>query len=126
MDNVPFHMSVHMSREIQQVFTYVGHINLCLPSYSSFFKAANWVFGHINSHVQWNDRQNHWTLLGHINDDVQAINAYMVQGWIRDVNPNFDRASHGEQLRESYTWCIMFCEIKLCNSRNWFCEVVNI
>jgi hypothetical protein len=53
-----------------------------LPSYNSFLIATKWVFGHIKSHVQQNDFQNHRTLLGRINDDVQAIIANVVQGWI--------------------------------------------
>ena len=31
-----------------------------------------------------------------------------LQGWIRDVNQNFGRASHEEQLGETYTWCTVF------------------
>jgi hypothetical protein len=52
-----------------------------------------------------NNLQNDQTLLCHINDDVQykAIIAYMVQGWIREVDRSFARASCGERLGESYT-----------------------
>jgi hypothetical protein len=34
--------------------------------------------------------------LSHNNDDVQAITIDMIQGWIKYVNRNFDRASCGE------------------------------
>ena len=68
-DNVPF----HKSHEIQQAFEDVGHIYFRLPSYIPFLNVAGWVFGHIKIHVQRNDLQNHQTLLGHINDDVQVI-----------------------------------------------------
>jgi hypothetical protein len=41
---------------------------------------SEWVFGHIKSHVWHDDLQNHWTLLGHINNDVQVIIADMMVG----------------------------------------------
>ena len=59
IDNVPF----HKSREIQATFEDVGHIK---------------------SHAQWNDFRNPQTSLGHI-DDIHAIVANMVQGWIREL-----------------------------------------
>ena len=43
---------------------------------------------------------------------VQAITVDMVRGWIREVNQNFGRASHGEQLGESYAWCTILWETK--------------
>ena len=70
---------------------------------TQFLNTAKWVFGHIKSHVRQNGLQSHRTLLGHIDNDVQAITTYMVQGWIREVTLNFGRASVGERLRESYT-----------------------
>lgn len=99
MDNALFHKSC----EVQKAFEDARHIYLCLPSYKPFPYATKWIFGHIKSHVQWNDLQNHGTLLGHINHHVQAINTNMVQGWIREVNQNFDRANYGKRLGESYT-----------------------
>ena len=99
MNNVPF----HKSREIQQTFEDAGHIYIRLLSYSPFLNAAKWVFGHIKSHVRHNDLQNHQTLIGHILHDVQSVSADMVQGWIREVNRNFGKASRGKRLGESYT-----------------------
>jgi len=99
MDNFPY----HKSHEIQQAFEDVGHIYLRLPSYRPFLNVAYWIFGHINSHIRWNDLQNHQTLLGHINDDVQPITTNMVQDWIGEVNKISTRVSHGEQQGESYT-----------------------
>ena len=75
----------------------------CLPSYNPFLNVAKWVFGHIKSHVQREDLQNHRTLLGHINDVIQAVIANMLQDQIREVDRNFGRASHGERLGESCT-----------------------
>jgi hypothetical protein len=48
--------------------------------------------------------QKHQTILGHINDDAQALIADMAQGWIKEVTLNFVGASHEEQIGESYTW----------------------
>ena len=109
-----------------QAFEDLGHIYFRLPSYSPFLNDAQWVFGHIKSHVWWNDLQDQWTLLGHINDNIQEIIADMVQGWRREVNQKFSRASCGDELRESHTCCTVLCEIRLYNSWYWFCEVVNM
>jgi hypothetical protein len=49
---------------------------------------------------------------GRINDDARAITANMIQGWIREINQNFGRPSHGERLGESYTRCTAHCEIQ--------------
>ena len=73
------------------------------PSYSPFLSVVEWAFRHIKSHVRQNDLQIHRTILGYINDDVQAITADMVQGWIREVSRNFGRASREERLGQSYT-----------------------
>ena len=81
------------------------------------------MFGHIKTHVQQNILQNQ-TLLSHINDVIQAMTIGMVQGWIREVDQNFDRASHREWLGECYAWCTVLSEVKLYNSWNWFCEVI--
>ena len=101
---------------IQRAFEDVGHIYFCSPSYGPHLNVAQWISRHIKSHVRQNDLQKHRILLLHINDDVQAITANMIQGWISEVNRNFGKASRGEQLGESYTWCTVRCEIKLYNS----------
>jgi hypothetical protein len=72
----------HRFHKIQQAFEDVGHIYFHLPSYSPFLNVSEWIFGHIKSHVQQNNLQNHKTLLLHINDGVQSIATNMVQGWI--------------------------------------------
>ena len=56
----------------------------------------------------------HYSL--YINDDVQAIIAEMVQGWIKEVNNFFGRASHMERLGESYTQYTVLCETNLYSS----------
>jgi hypothetical protein len=105
MGNAPF----HKSREIQQAFEDFGHFYFHLPSLAPFFNhVAQWIFGHIKKHVQWVDFQNPPTLTCHIHDDVQ--------GWIREANQKFGRASHGECLGESYTQCTILCERKVYNS----------
>ena len=48
----------------------------------------------------------HYSL--YIYDDTQAIIVDMVQGWIREVNINFGRASHMERLGDSCTRCTFF------------------
>ena len=50
-------------------------------------------------------------IIKHINDDVQTITTHIIQGWIREVNWNFDKASRGEQLGEFYTWYSVVYEI---------------
>ena len=60
---------------------------------------------------EWSPK--HRASLGHITEDVQAITAYMVQGWIWEVNQSFGRVGHGEQLGESYTRCIIVCQNKV-------------
>ena len=89
-------------------FVFYQNVYFFCPSYSSFLNVAEWAFGHIKSHTRWNDLQNHQTLLGHINHDVQVMVVDMVQGWIRDVNWNFGTTSCGEWLGESYTWWSFF------------------
>ena len=74
---------------------------LYIPLLSSV--VAKWAFGHIKSHVRQNDLQNHETLLGHTSHDVQSIISDMAQGWIREVNHNFGRASRKKRLGGSYT-----------------------
>ena len=46
---------------------------------------------------------NYSMTVGHINDDVKAIIANMIQGWIREVSQNFGGTSRGGRLGESYT-----------------------
>ena len=124
MDNVSF----HRSREIQQTFEDVGHIYFYLPSYSPFLNVVEWVFGHIKNHVWRTDLQSHQALLLDIDDDIQAITTNIVQGWLREVNVNFGRVGRKEWLKNYYyyIWCTVLCKIKLYNSWNWFCEVVNM
>jgi hypothetical protein len=61
--------------------------------------------------------------VGHMNK-VQSV--FGVRWLPRVVNQNFSIGSHGERLGESHTWCTTLCEIKLYNSLNWFCEVLNM
>ena len=92
MNSVPY----LKSHEIQQAFEDVGHIYFRLPSYIPFLNAADWIFGHIKSHIRHKDLRIHRTLLGHINVDLQAITTCTVQDWIGEVNHFFGTLSHGE------------------------------
>jgi hypothetical protein len=57
------------------------HLLPCAIIYNGpILNDTEWVFGHIKSHVWRNDLQNHRTLLGHINNDVQVIIADMMVG----------------------------------------------
>ena len=85
-----------------------------------FSMLQNGVFGHQEPCWTWYPKSSN------INDDVWKIIAHMVQGWIREVNQIFGRASCGEWLGESYTWCVVLCETKLYTSWNGFCEVVSM
>ena len=98
MDNVPFHKSTNVRQAIESA----GHVYLRLPAYSPFLNAAEWVFGHIKSHVRRQDLQDQQTLVGAIGDDVRSISADMYEGWIREVNRNFGRAHQGEELGREY------------------------
>jgi hypothetical protein len=114
----------HRSCKIPQAFEDVGHIYFRLPSYSPFLNVAEWVFGHIKSHGIISKMIKHYYVT--LTMMYKAIIAYTVQGWTREVDRSFARASCGERLGESYTWCTVLCEIKSYNSLNWFCEVVNM
>ena len=106
--NLPnqLHKSFHTLWLYSQLFNFsppsFTFFAFLLPSYNPFLNVAEWVFGHNKSHIQQDDLQMHETLLGYFNDDAHAIVVDMVQGWIREVNQCFGRASRGERLGESY------------------------
>jgi transposase len=99
MDNVPFHKNSDVCQAIESA----GHVHLRLPTYSPFLNAAEWVFGHIKSHVRRQDLHDNQTLTAVIGADVGSITADMCGGWVREVNRNFGRAHRGEELGREYT-----------------------
>ena len=112
-------------------FTFSNFLNLPNQFLESFrtiwfsYSQPSRLISHSLPSRSWMDPL-HFVFTWNINDDVQAIIVDMVHGWIRGVNQNFSRASHRERLGESYTWCSVLLEIKLWNSWNQFCEVVNM
>src|SRR4051812_29118193 len=69
MDNVPFHKNSNVRQAIESA----GHIYLHLPTYSPFLNAAEWVFGHVKSHIHCQDLQNQQTLVMVIGNDMANI-----------------------------------------------------